>query len=63
MCEKVRGFEMLTSQDNLGVIEEEFKALVLNDISLKTVKLAIDAGCFTNFEEFEFAVFRLMEQS
>ena len=71
VCAAVPGFERLAVRSDMSQIperqiaaaEEEFKSLVRGDICLETVRKAIDAGCFTNFEEFEFAIFRLIQQT
>ena len=57
ICQSVSGFELLATKSSEGNKISE------DDICLQTVKRAIDLGLFSNFDEFEYAVFRLMQQA
>ena len=73
MCQRVPGFEQISTESQSETVKSEtenerhsgvyeYREQHSNDIFLQTVRQAIDLGFFKSFDEFEFAVFRLIEQ-
>ena len=56
MLANVPGFSLITADTSEDGNTD-------SDISLDTVRQAIDSGCFSNFDQFEYALFRLIEQA
>ena len=42
---------------------KSYNEMTQEDIGLQTLRVAIDRNCFKSFDEFEFALFRVIEQS
>ena len=75
ICSTVRGFKTIAtygktlqkSKSNKAFKNElalkSYKEMTQDDLSLETLRAAIDRNCFKTFDEFEFALFRVIEQS